>query len=358
MYVAAEIEIFQNKFHVNHTMFKSQLKDFKTRVEEDIKQLNHTGTIKFALNGYFVYIGQETYVYQHSEHVSFSSIKLSHIEFLWSVTMEQIDEKLLFAKCDKHKYHDSLMPYFMDNRHLKVHIDQKLSQGGLDSSRHDLLAEYKQKLEQGDDLFYEPCDLTNNWNENDWTLRLFRCLKATFPDLNPRYTANRALEFPRLQYDMVPLNGIEKSFIFRGAPDILITKSSAVVCAHGRTHGEDTDEEVSVEHCHQKPPIKGCSTGELPEKMGELIASLHFLLVCKVLRRISRENISVSKAFESLAVYGLLLDKAIGCVHCKMAGKMALSDSKLFISVHIRNTIGECLTPNSLCYHFSSMLTW
>lgn len=67
-----------------------------------------------------------------------------------------------------------------------------------------------------------------------------------FSELNPRYTADRALEFAHLQYEMVPLNGIEKSFIFRGAPEILITKSSAVLSAHV----EDSDDEVSVEHCH------------------------------------------------------------------------------------------------------------
>lgn len=127
-------------------MFKSRLKDFKTTVEEDIKQLNHIGAMKFPLNAYFVYIEQKAYVYQRSEHVTFSSIKFSHIEFLWNITIEQIDEKLLFAKCDKRKYHDSLMPYFMDNRHLKVYIDEKLTEVGLDSSRHDLLADYKQRL--------------------------------------------------------------------------------------------------------------------------------------------------------------------------------------------------------------------
>ena len=155
-----------------------------------------------------------------------------------------------------------------------------------------------------------------------WTLRLFCCLKVTFPDLNPWYTANRGLEFPRLPYDIVPLNGIKVLFSEEHQ-----TYLSAVACAHGCIQGNETDDEVSIEHCHQKPPIKGSLTGELPEKIGELIASLHFSLVCKVFRRISRENVSASKAFGSLAEYGLLLDKAIGCVHCKMMGRMALTNS-------------------------------
>jgi len=42
--------------------------------------------------------------------------------------------------------------------------------------------------------------------------RLFNCLNAIFPELEPRYTANLGLDYAKLQFDMVPLD-IEKALL-------------------------------------------------------------------------------------------------------------------------------------------------
>jgi len=91
---------------------------------------------------------------------------------------------------------------------------------------------------------------------------------------------------------------------------------------------------------------------QLPEKIGDLVASLHFLLVCKILRRIINGN----EGTELIAVYGLLLDKTIDCAHCKMIRRTELP-GKLTMLVEICSAIGEWLMPNLLCHHFTSMLT-
>ena len=67
----------------------------------------------------------------------------------------------------------------------------------------------------------------------------------------------------------------------------------------------------------------------LPEKMRELIASLYFLLVYKILRRIINGN----KDTELIAVYIW-----IACAHCKLIGRMKLP-GKLSMSIEICGTI-------------------
>ena len=72
----------------------------------------------------------------------------------------------------------------------------------------------------------------------------------------------------------------------RGAPDILTRNRVLVV-----THGQDTEDSLdtstsadeAIERAHQRPPMRSAGPGKLPEKLGELIAALHFLLVCKII---------------------------------------------------------------------------
>lgn len=42
------------------------------------------------------------------------------------------------------------------------------------------------------------------------------------------------------------------------------------------------------ENCHQRPPLSGWDNDDPPEKVGELFAALHILLVCKILRKVTQ----------------------------------------------------------------------
>lgn len=67
-------------------------------------------------------------------------------------------------------------------------------------------------------------------------------------------------------------------FLFRGAPDLIIrssTSRSYAVIATRPSHGEDmSSEDESVEVARERPSID--PNTQMPIKMGELIAQLHF----------------------------------------------------------------------------------
>jgi len=68
----------------------------------------------------------------------------------------------------------------------------------------------------------------------------------------------------------------------------------------------------------QRPSIKGVTDSALPEKLGELIASLHFILVSKMLRKITKGK-TIHRTF---TVKGLLLDKVCGTMQCSLSIQM------------------------------------
>ena len=71
----------------------------------------------------------------------------------------------------------------------------------------------------------------------------------------------------------------------------------------------DSEDDSLIENTFQQPPMKSEKAGIL-EKTGQLIASLHTVLVAKVLRRV----------FE---VKGLLIDKVLGVIEVRVSVDMS-----------------------------------
>lgn len=70
-----------------------------------------------------------------------------------------------------------------------------------------------------------------------------------------------------------------------GAPDILF-RNRALVSQAREDEETTTSADEEVENTLQPSSLKskGAATNYLPEKMGELVSALHFLLVSKVIR--------------------------------------------------------------------------
>ena len=100
-------------------------------------------------------------------------------------------------------------------------------------------------------------------------------------------------------------------YLFRGAPDILIQPNCALLGASLSQDDLDRDlsseEDEAIENSFQQPPLKGYTDYYPPEKLGELFAALHCLLVSKVLQKVSK-----GKNLGEIQVKGLLLDKVLG----------------------------------------------
>ena len=145
------------------------------------------------------------------------------------------------------------------------------------------------------------------------------------------------------------------AFIFHGVPDLILTKTR-IVCATARM-STDTEDDSSKDDCimeltWQRNPMKNSSGSCYPEKLGELVAALYFAIVCKVVRRICKGK----PVQEECTVCGLLLDKVLGTMHCKLTCKSYRENGVRGLSIDISDVSGEVLTPQSLCYNLQFLL--
>ena len=138
-------------------------------------------------------------------------------------------------------------------------------------------------------------------------------------------------------------------FPFRGTPDFLFHKKNVAVMVDSSSEDEDVESEISsaesdvaVEFAHQRYPLKA---KQLPNKCGELIAALHFILASKLLRKL-KQGKNLSKTYYTT---GALLDKIVGVVKITLSGKW--SSSEQCAKFEIASVQSDCrtLNPSMLC---------
>lgn len=177
-------------------------------------------------------------------------------------------------------------------------------------------------------------------------MRLCNCLKHTFPDQKIEFTAHIGLDFAHLQTTLCNRVHLPESFIFRRAPDILIEETKHIT-SDTCTANNSSDEELAVEQSFQRHPLKSDLESNLPEKLGELIAASYFCWLCSIFRRLCNQ-----RAMTEVTINGLLIDKMIGTIHCKLTGNVSGPENALrSIQVKVYDAAGKSLTPEALCYH-------
>lgn len=150
-------------------------------------------------------------------------------------------------------------------------------------------------------------------DENDWTARFVNNLGAYlqacgFQEYEACNTTSEGLNFESFQKKFSDLQGLSPAYIFQGSPDVLIK-------------GKDNFIPLSL-HCDirviemgQKLNAKDYTA--IPEKMGELSASMHWLLVAHVLKAMT-SGYDVS----CVCIKGLLLDKMLESgIQCEAEGR-------------------------------------
>ena len=262
-------------------------------------------------------------------------------------------EEVAYGACMKHTDHYTLLSFFLDNIGLELRYKKILETLG-----HSLPAEKRRFLEnsltilQSGSVADTPYDFNtsrkNGWDyhENDWTKRLKFVLDDLYPDLQILLTAEKKAS--SVNPTAVDVFEPIEVYPLRGAPDILF-RNRALVTQPREDEEETTYEEEeettsadeAVENTHQRTNLtsKGAATNYLPEKMGELISALHFLLVSKVIRGKQK-----GKERDSYSVWGLLIDKITGTISCKLSGGIGKNVTIEEIEVN------RCsLTPADLC---------
>ena len=180
----------QKSYHINDDIFS---REFKNAISKDIQHINnvylgsklenHSDFIEWEMDGKFKQLidCQDTYVYVHSSHANCSNVKCSQLMELWQIEccnlLEILMSKDKHPVCTTHPYHDTLEPYFQNNRNLYFYLDLQIKSCSHEShrcERYQKLTSYKNMIERKvtlsvEDLLYEPRLPVCDWNENHWT---------------------------------------------------------------------------------------------------------------------------------------------------------------------------------------------
>jgi hypothetical protein len=340
----------------------------KSVIESDIKLMNDAAigmSKQWKANGFFYRFERTyTYIYFHPSHATISSVDYSQLTLLLEFDVKILEE---FADCTIHANHDFLAPYFMDNEALLWYYQHYMNTE--DASRKDNLTKSVHALEKfnsegavaSDSCFSCPASESNNWDDNDWTKRLSYCLNGEV-DHAVHYTATST--FPSLILAILGCGKFTANpFFFRGSPDTLfhaVTTATtggdaAVMMTAASTTGGDDSESSSdelVEMCHERPLLKGTRGGGEPEKLGEVIAAVHFVMISEVLKRF----VNFRKHDQLVQAKGVLLDKIVGAIHITMSTEQCfLPGVEVTFNCQIQKRYGS-LSPEALCYHINRLL--
>ena len=134
---------------------------------------------------------------------------------------------------------------------------------------------------------------------------------------------------------------------------IITSGGSSAVIATRLSRGEHvTSEDESVEVV--RDPLSIDPTTQIPIKIGELIAQLHFLMVSKALTRIKKK-----KEVGILSCRGLLVDKQTGgklvtaSISCK-----SYEQKTETMNIKVEYFPGGVLTPQELCWYLNRLVQY
>ena len=113
----------------------------------------------------------------------------------------------------------------------------------------------------------------------------------------------------------------------------------------------DSEDDSLIENTFQRPPMKSVKGG-IPEKTGQLIASLHTVLVAKVLRQLKKRK-CIDRVFK---VKGLLIDKVLGVIEVHVSVDMSIKRQMHRLQINVLDYTTKPLDPRSLYWHITNLL--
>ena len=337
-------------------------------IRNDLKLLKDAklaSKCKYLADGSFRKLSPATpyvYIYQYKkEHAACSKTLFSEIVSCVDV---QLTAKALMPACTESSHqhrHRFLLPFFKDNEKTMATYNED-SSPELNADR-ELLKNILARPESGIGTMFEaPQSSSFGWDENDWTKRLVGGIQKMFSEIEVIYTAEMGLTWHNSMLSSIGVVGplLKEFFLFRGAPDVLIKKKKATctmvmsqVMSLCESEGSDDSPDVSViEDSFQRTPRRPATSSGLPEKVGELFAGLHIILVSKFLKKLLKSKSITDKKRE---VKGILIDKICGVIQCTLAVKMEEGRGST-LEWKVVDYSGEILTPTCLCSHVTALL--
>lgn len=217
---------------------------------------------------------------------------------------------------------------------------------------------------------------TTGWAlpEDSWTIRLYHSLPRYLPKGSIlRLTYPKGKEFTTFQscYSKV---ACARMFLFHGAPDMILTakKMSRVCVSDSNESNDGCDDEIDsiIQVLTVYPLDNGSDSSEvdsvievadvkvpmakvlpLPEKVGQLVAELHFIALAKIIRNFIKNE----RFIETVVVKGILVDKSNGIIKCKLNVKASTSIAPCPFMVHRIGSNGA-LNTQALCRCFQDLV--
>ena len=150
--------------------------------------------------------------------------------------------------------------------------------------------------------------------------------------------------FESLQKKFTNIQHLAEIYIFHGSPDVMICKGErpAFLLLPGNQIGERILE-ISMARIPSKD-----YTG-IPDKVGELFASLHWMLVAY--------SIKYPSFNRGICIKGMLIDKALqSVIHCEVTAKLCDPSDAADVKIKLSQPCCGRLNAELLCYHIHKLL--
>ena len=187
-------------------------------------------------------------------------------------------------------------------------------------------------------------------------------LSSTIYSLTLECTYNKGSVFEGYQFKYSHQVS-DMMYYFRGAPDLMATsrdhspidltvssdsESSIVdICNDPMSSADEDEDNEVIENCNTSMLVSHVL--HLPEKVGQVIAELHFIAAAKIIRCLVDHDLLLS----NVSCRGILVDKSNGLIHCSL--KVVISEKPTKIEVECRCATGN-LTEAKLCYAVNAMI--
>ena len=316
------------------------LSDFESRVIKDIEVVEQILGEITPYNSYVFKLitskDQPIFMFYFQNSTSFSSHSLYVDKMAQLFDIRIYEGAAEQCTSEDHESHAFLLPFFCDNKRLqRLHGGNEVNLLQAELARVQTMPYLKTPFKIG------PHPNGATWKEEIWTERLGNGMKKYIGN-NWTVILGADIEFDSIQHLCSGISYVNSKefYLFSGQPDITLLRespetTSIINMSDGIASIANDEEESETEGKENIPlskqPVDGDSEAIIienkkqvvtmvqmqdcvvPKVIGQLLATLHFVIAAKLIRMVVKGN-----CCKALTTRGLLVQKCIGCYICEM----------------------------------------
>ena len=285
----------------------------------------------------------DVFVFKHVRHVACSSVTLTELEHV--VTRKPpVAARQKAHSCE---FCYNFLPYVCDNQNLADRVEFE---------DHRMFKEHRDLPQcPKNSPFYVQFNFFGTghlYSKNIWSQRLTNSLNEFYFVKGFQYSAQEALQFDDHQYQYTRLEGPYTAvYFFRGTPDIRFKVKRVI----NFSDSDDGDDNYSSENDSFEAKVQPPKLSHVPEKLGELIASMYLSVQFKTMKKVLNEK-SLRASYSSKGLFVTRTTGVFGVTLNMPLIKASDVDQPSRPSVDCVDFGNFCLTHNQLCYIFQRFL--